>query len=44
MSTHNVEIFNSFDPELQLRDTESVIKSKLINLWSELRGLKFVTT
>ena len=35
---------NSFDPELQLKDTESAIENKLINLFSELIGLKFVTT
>ena len=29
-STYNVEILNSFNPKLQLRDTESAIKSKLI--------------
>ena len=28
-SIYNVEILNSFDPEIQLKDTESVIKSKL---------------
>ena len=39
-----VEILNSFDPELQLEDTESAIKSKLIELFTQLRGLKFVKT
>ena len=43
-STYNVEILNSFNPELQLKDTESAIKSKLIELLSQLRGFKFVTT
>ena len=28
-STFNVEILNSFNPELQLKDTESAIKNKL---------------
>ena len=28
-STYNVEILNSFESELQLKDTESAIKSKL---------------
>ena len=37
---YNVEILNSFNPELQLKDTESAIKSKL----TELRGFRFVTT
>ena len=35
---------NSFNPELQLKDTESAIKGKLIELLSQLRGFKFVTT
>ena len=35
-------MLNSFIPELQLKDTESAIKSKLIELLSELRGLTFV--
>ena len=43
-STYNVEILNSLNPELQLKDIESAIKNKLIDLLSELRGFKFVTT
>ena len=43
-STYNVEVLNSFNPELQLKDTESAIKSKLIVLFAQLRGFKFVTT
>ena len=39
-STCNVEIWNSFNPELQLKDTESAIKSKL----TELTGFRFVKT
>ena len=35
---------NSFNPELQLKDTESAIKNKLQKQLSELRGFKFVTT
>ena len=31
-SAYNIEILNSFNPELQLKDTESAIKSKLIEL------------
>ena len=34
---------NSFNPELQLKDTESTIKNKQIDLVSELRGFEFVT-
>ena len=43
-SSYNAEILNSFDPELQLKDTESTIKNKQKKLLSELRGFKFVTT
>ena len=45
-STYNVEILNSFnpEPELQIKDTESAIKSKLIELLTQLKGFKFVTT
>ena len=43
-STYNVEILNSFNPELQLKDTEPAFKSNLIELLSQLRSFKFVTT
>ena len=43
-STYNVKIINSFTPELQLKDTESAIKSNLIELSTQLKGFKFVTT
>ena len=43
-SSYNVEILIFFNPGLQLKNTESVIKSKLINLLSELSGFKFATT
>ena len=36
--------FKFFNPELQLRDTESAIKNKLTELLFKLRGFKFVTT
>ena len=42
-SVYNVEMLNSFKPELQLKDIESASKSKLIDLLSKLRGFKFVT-
>ena len=42
-STYNVEILNSFNPELQSKDTKSVIKSKLTELLTLLGGFKFVT-
>ena len=37
-------MLNSFNPELQLKDTESEIKSKLIELLTQLKGFKFVAT
>lgn len=35
---YNFEFLNSCNPELQLKNTESVNKNKLINSLSELRG------
>ena len=43
-STYNVQILNFFNAELQLKDTESAIKSKLIELLTQLRVFKFVST
>ena len=43
-STYNVGIPNSFNPELQLRYIESAIRSKLIELLTQLKGFGFVTT
>ena len=43
-NSYNVEILKSLNPELQLKDTEPVIKSKLIDLLTELKGFKFVAT
>ena len=43
-STFNVQILISFNPGLQLKDTESSIKSKRIDLLTKWRGFKFVTT
>ena len=34
---------NFFNPELQLKDSESAIKNKLIDLLSQLKVFKFVT-
>ena len=42
--THNVAIVSYFNPELQIKDTESVIESKVIELLTQLKGFKFVTT
>ena len=39
-----LKLLNFFNPKLQLKDTKSTIKSKLINLLTQLRGFKFVTT
>ena len=35
---------NFFNPELQLKNTESPIRNKLKDLLAELRGFKFHTT
>ena len=43
-ASYNVTILNSFNLELQLKDIESAIKSKLIDLLTQLKGFKFVTT
>ena len=43
-STYNVKVLNSFEPELHIRDTKPVIKSKSIELLTRLKGFKFVTT
>ena len=43
-STYNVEVLNSFNPQLQLKDAEFAIKCKLIELLTRLKGFKFVIT
>ena len=43
-STYSIEILNRFNPELQLKDTESASKSKLIELLAQISGFKLVTT
>ena len=43
-SSYNVEILNSINAELQLEDTQSAVKSKLIELLPQLRRFTFVTT
>ena len=43
-TSYKVEILNSFNSEPQLKDTESAIKRKLIDLLTQLKGFKFVTT
>ena len=43
-SSYNVEILNSLDLELQLKDSESAIRSKQQKFLPELKGFKFVVT
>ena len=43
-STYNAHTLNFFNPELQLKDTESAIKSNLIELLTQLKGFQFATT
>ena len=43
-SSYNVQLLNSFSPELHPKDTESTIRNKLIDLLSEIKDFKFVTT
>ena len=43
-SAYSAEILNSFNSEPELKDTESTIKNKLMDLFSELKDFKFVTT
>ena len=43
-SIYIVNILNSFNLQLQLKDTESAMKNKLIDLLSVLRAIKFVTS
>ena len=43
-STYSVKMLNSFNPELQFKETESTIKNELIDLLTELKGFKSVAT
>ena len=43
-STYNVEISNSFNDKLQIKDTKSVIRNTLKDLLSKLKVFKFVKT
>ena len=40
----NVDILNSFNPELKLKDTKSTIENKLKDSLTKLRQFKFATT
>ena len=42
-SLYNVEILNSFNSELKLKDTESEIKNKLIDLLNESKSFCWIT-
>ena len=44
LSTYNAKILNSFNPEIQLKDTQSAVENKIINVLPEFRGFKFETT
>ena len=39
-----LKLFNFFNPELQLINTKSEIKIKLMELLTQLKGFKFLTT
>ena len=43
-SCYNVDILNSFNPELKLKDTKSTIENKLKDSLSKLRQFKFAKT
>ena len=43
-SSYIADILNSFNPELQLKNSESAIRNKLMGLMTELKGFKFVMT
>ena len=43
-SSYNVEILNSYNPEIQLKDAEYAIENKLMDLFTELKDLKFMAT
>lgn len=43
MITYDVEVQNSFNPDLQLKDTGSTIRKRLKDFMAELRWFKFVT-
>ena len=43
-SSCSVEILISYNPKLQLKDIESAIKRKLIELLPQLKSFKFVTS
>ena len=44
VSNYNVEILNSFNPELQLTDTKSTIRNELNSLLTDLKVFIFLET
>ena len=42
-NSYTANILDSFNPELQIKDTESAIKSELIDLLIQLKVFKFMT-
>ena len=43
-SYYNVDIWNSLNPELQVKGTESAFNKNLIELLTQIKSFKFVTT
>ena len=43
-SNYSIKVLNSFNLELQFKNTKYVTKNKLIYLLTEKKGFKFVTT
>ena len=41
-SYYHVDVLNTFNPELEPKDTQSAIKSKLIELLTQIKSFKFV--
>ena len=44
VSIYNIEILNSFNPRLRLKDFESTIRGKQKDLLTELKGFEYVAT
>ena len=42
--TYNVKIRNSFNLEIQFKDTDSTIRNKLIELLTQLKDFKFMAS
>ena len=44
VSFHNVETLNTFNPEIQLKDTDLQLKTNWKSILTQLKAFKFVTT